>query len=168
MEKFIIEGGVPLHGEVTPSGNKNAALPILTACLLTDEPVILHNVPQIMDVLDMRKLLQSLGVSIENLEGNTWKVTARDVSTADLDPDLCRRIRASILLAGPMLARTGALHLPPPGGDVIGRRRLDTHLLALKAIGAEIKYGRVMEFRTSGLTGTNILLDEASVTATKM
>ena len=167
MEKFIIEGGVPLHGEVTPSGNKNAALPILTACLLTDEPVILHNVPQIMDVLDMRKLLQSLGVSIENLEGNTWKVTARDVSTADLDPDLCRRIRASILLAGPMLARTGALHLPPPGGDVIGRRRLDTHLLALKAIGAEIKYGRVMEFRTSGLTGTNILLDEASVTATE-
>jgi UDP-N-acetylglucosamine 1-carboxyvinyltransferase len=167
MEKFIIEGGVPLHGEVTPSGNKNAALPILTACLLTDQPVILHNVPQIMDVLDMRNLLESLGVKIENLEGNTWKVTARDISSADLDPDLCRRIRASILLAGPMLARTGALHLPPPGGDVIGRRRLDTHLLALKAIGADIKYGRVMEFRTNGLTGTNILLDEASVTATE-
>jgi UDP-N-acetylglucosamine 1-carboxyvinyltransferase len=167
MEKFIIEGGVPLLGEVTPSGNKNAALPILTACLLTEDSVILHNVPQIMDVLDMRKLLESLGVYIESLEGNTWKVTARDVSTADLDPDLCRRIRASILLAGPMLARTGTLYLPPPGGDVIGRRRLDTHLLALQAIGAEIKYGRVMEFRTKELKGTNLLLDEASVTATE-
>ncbi len=167
MDKFIIEGGAPLRGEVTPSGNKNAALPILTACLLTDQDVILHNVPQIMDVLDMRRLLESLGVEVEALDGNTWKVTARNIRAADLDPDLCRRIRASILLAGPMLARIGELQLPPPGGDVIGRRRLDTHLLALQAVGAQISYGRVMEFKTNGLTGTNILLDEASVTATE-
>jgi UDP-N-acetylglucosamine 1-carboxyvinyltransferase len=167
MEKFIIEGGVPLRGEVKPSGNKNAALPILTACLLTPEPIILHNVPQIMDVLDMRMLLENLGVMVETAGSNTWKIIASDVRTADLDPDLCRRIRASILLAGPMLARVGHLHLPPPGGDVIGRRRLDTHLIALQALGAQIKYGREMEFRTNGLTGADILLDEASVTATE-
>ena len=167
MEKFIIEGGIPLQGEVTPSGNKNAALPILTACLLTEEPVFLHNVPQISDVLDMRRLLESLGVQVEAVNANTWKVTSREVGTADLDPDLCRQIRASILLAGPMLARVGQLHLPPPGGDVIGRRRLDTHLIALQALGVQIKYGREMQFHTRGLTGTNILLDEASVTATE-
>lgn len=115
MEKLIIEGGVPLRGEVTPSGNKNAALPILAACLLTKEPVTLHNVPQIMDVLDMRSLIESLGVQVAVLGSNTWQLTAATVGTADLDPDLCRRIRASILLAGPMLARTGYLHLPPPG-----------------------------------------------------
>jgi UDP-N-acetylglucosamine 1-carboxyvinyltransferase len=167
MEKLIIEGGIPLRGEVTPSGNKNAALPILTACLLTDEPIILHNVPQIRDVLDMRLLLESLGVRVEAVNRCTWKVTAWDVRTADLDPDLCRQIRASILLAGPMLARVGHLHLPPPGGDVIGRRRLDTHLIALQALKTQIKYGREMEFHTKGLTGTSILLDEASVTATE-
>ena len=94
MEKFIIEGGIPLHGDVTPSGNKNAALPILAACLLTDEPVILHNVPQIRDVIDMRKLLESLGVQVETVAENTWQFTARNLHVADLDPDMCRRIRA--------------------------------------------------------------------------
>ena len=138
MDKFIIEGGLPLSGEITPSGNKNAALPLLAACLLTDQPVILHNVPQIRDVLDMRKLIESLGVSIEDNDPNTWKITARQVRPSDLDPDLCRRIRASILLAGPMTARSGELILPPPGGDVIGRRRVDTHILALKRMGAEV------------------------------
>ncbi len=130
MEKFIIEGGIPLRGEVTPAGNKNAALPILAACLLTEEPVTLHNMPNIRDVQDMRGLVESLGVEVENLGGNTWRVTSRTVRPADLDPDMCRRIRASIMLAGPMVARTGELRLPPPGGDVIGRRRLDTHILA--------------------------------------
>ena len=132
MEKFHIEGGIPLKGEMTPSGNKNSALPILAATLMTDEPVILHNVPNIRDVTDMRKLVASLGVKMEN----RWKFLAnhcRTVRPADLDPDLCRRIRASILLAGPMISRTNGFHLPPPGGDVIGRRRLDTHTLALKA-----------------------------------
>jgi UDP-N-acetylglucosamine 1-carboxyvinyltransferase len=167
MEKFVIEGGIPLHGEVTPSGNKNAALPILAACLLTDEPVTLHNVPQIKDVLDMRTLLESLGVQTETLNGSSWRLTARDIRAADLDPDMCRRIRASILLAGPMLARTGGLQIPPPGGDVIGRRRLDTHILALEALGAHASYERTLKFKTEELVGTDVLLDEASVTATE-
>jgi UDP-N-acetylglucosamine 1-carboxyvinyltransferase len=168
MEKFHIEGGIPLKGEITPSGNKNAALPILAATLLTNEPVILHNVPDIRDVNDMRKLVASLGVQIDTLGGNSWRITARTVRPADLDPDLCRRIRASILLAGPMLARTGGFRLPPPGGDVIGRRRLDTHNLALKALGAEVKYARAaFGFQAKRLKGANILLDEASVTGTE-
>jgi UDP-N-acetylglucosamine 1-carboxyvinyltransferase len=167
MEKFIIDGGVPLSGTVTPSGNKNAALPLLSACLLTDEPVILHNVPDIQDVQNMRKLIVSLGVQAEQLSANTWKIQARTIRPADLDPDLCRKIRASILLAGPMVARIGDLQLPPPGGDVIGRRRVDTHMLALKKLGAQIKYGRSFEFHAKGLKGADILLDEASVTATE-
>ena len=167
MEKFIIEGGIPLRGEVTPSGNKNAALPILAACLLADEPVILRNVPQIRDVLDMRTLLESLGVQVETLGENTWQLIVRTLHSADLDPDMCRRIRASILLAGPMLARTGELQIPPPGGDVIGRRRLDTHILALQALGAQVSYERTLKFRTEKLVGAEILLDEASVTATE-
>ena len=167
MEKFVIEGGLPLRGEVTPSGNKNAALPILAACLLTGEPVILHNVPQIKDVLDMRALLESLGVHTETLNASTWRLTARDIRAGDLDPDMCRRIRASILLAGPMLARTGGLQIPPPGGDVIGRRRIDTHILALEALGAQASYERRLKLRAEELVGTDILLDEASVTATE-
>jgi len=167
MEKFVVEGGVPLYGEVTPSGNKNAALPILAACLLTNEPVILHNIPQIRDVIDMRRLLESLGVSIETLDMNSWKIIASDLRIADLDPDLCRRIRASILLAGPMLARAGELQLPPPGGDVIGRRRLDTHLLALQTLGAKVSYDRILNLQAKELVGANILMDEASVTATE-
>lgn len=170
MEKFIIEGGIPLHGEVTPAGNKNAALPLLAACLLTDEPVVLHNVPQIRDVLTMRALLESLGVTIETLDEHTWRVQAKAVRPADLSADLTRAIRASILLAGPMTARAGFLELPPPGGDVIGRRRVDTHILALRALGAEADYDRRekrFRFRAQRLQGADILLDEASVTATE-
>jgi len=167
MEKFIIEGGTPLHGEMTPSGNKNAALPLLAACLLTDEPILMHNVPDIVDVCTMRALIESLGVEITTISKNTWRIQAREVRPADLDPDLCRKIRASILLAGPMTARSGELHLPPPGGDVIGRRRVDTHLLALKKLGATIEYDRMFHFHANGLTGADILLDEASVTATE-
>jgi len=167
MEKFIVTGGVPLRGEVTPSGNKNASLPILAACLLTDESVILHNVPQIKDVFDMRDLLLSLGAAVETLDAHTWRVTAQRVRFADLDAELCRRIRASILLAGPMLARAGALQLPPPGGDVIGRRRLDTHFLALQALGAQVRYDRLLDLKAERLHGADILLDEASVTATE-
>ena len=170
MEKLIIQGGIPLHGEVTPSGNKNAALPLLAACLLTDEPVILHNVPEIRDVQAMRLLIESLGVQIETVDNHTWRIHAKQVRPADLDPELCRRIRASILLAGPMVARSGELQLPPPGGDVIGRRRVDTHILALQALGATAAYdraGQVFHFRASHLHGANILLDEASVTATE-
>ncbi len=170
MDKFVIEGGIPLHGEVTPAGNKNAALPLLAACLLTDEPVILHNVPRIRDVLTMRALLESLGVTIETLDDHSWRIQAREVRPADLSPDLTRAIRASILLAGPMTARAGVLELPPPGGDVIGRRRVDTHLLALQALGADVAYDRRAKrfhFRATSLHGADILLDEASVTATE-
>jgi len=167
MEKFIIEGGIPLSGTVTPAGNKNAALPLLAACLLTEEPVILHNVPDIQDVQNMRKLIMSLGVQIDQLNPNTWRVEAKSVRPADLDPDMCRKIRASILLAGPMVARVGHLILPPPGGDVIGRRRVDTHMLALQKLGAKIKCDRVFEFNAKRLVGADILLDEASVTATE-
>ena len=133
MDKFIIEGGVPLNGEVTPAGNKNAALPLLAASLLTHEPIVLRNIPQIQDTQVMRRLIESLGVQVEDLDAASWRVTARDLRLADLNPDLCRRIRASILIAGPLAARIGEFKLPPPGGDVIGRRRLDTHILALRA-----------------------------------
>ena len=167
MEEFAIEGGVPLRGEITPAGNKNAALPLLAACLLSDEPVTLHNVPNIRDVLDMRHLIESVGAHVEELDLNTWRITSRTLRPADLDPDLCRRIRASILIAGPMTARAGELRLPPPGGDVIGRRRLDTHILALRALGAEVTYERMFHFRSNGLKGAEVLMDEASVTATE-
>lgn len=167
MEKFIIEGGVPLMGEVTPSGNKNAALPLLAACLLTDEPVVFHNMPNILDVLAMKNLIESLGVQITISDNNTWTIHAKDVRFADLDPDLCRKIRASILLAGPMVARSGELILPPPGGDVIGRRRVDTHILALKKLGVTVSYDRTFHFKVDKLVGASILLDEASVTATE-
>src|SRR4030067_3732985 len=159
MEKFLIEGGYPLNGEVLPAGNKNAALPMLAACLLTEEPVILHNLPDILDVQTMRSLLESLGVDIESMGNHTWRIQARQVRPADLDPDLCRRIRASILLAGPMLARFGRLQLPPPGGDVIGRRRVDTHILAFRALGTSVEYDRakhVFEFKSRRLKGANI------------
>ena len=167
MEKFIIEGGIPLNGEVIPSGNKNAALPLMAACLLSDEPIILHNMPNIRDVENMRLLIQSLGVSVTRVDTHSWEFHAKDVRPADLDPDLCKKIRASILLAGPMTARSGDLILPPPGGDVIGRRRVDTHMLALQKLGAEIEFDKAFRFKANGLTGADILLDEASVTATE-
>ncbi len=171
MEKFIIHGGTPLHGEVTPAGNKNAALPLLAACLLTEEPVILHNVPDIKDVQTMRALLESLGVETETLDAHSWKIQARNVCPADLDPNITKKIRASILLAGPMTARSGELMLPPPGGDIIGRRRVDTHILAIRSLGAQAEFdrsSRVFRFHApQGLRGADILLDEASVTATE-
>ncbi|MCC7118872.1 MAG: UDP-N-acetylglucosamine 1-carboxyvinyltransferase [Anaerolineales bacterium] len=167
MDQFVITGGTPLRGAVTPSGNKNAALPLLAACLLTDEPVILRNIPRIRDVLAMRELIENLGATVEELEPNAWRITTKQVRASDLDPDLCRRIRASILIAGPVLARAGRLLLPPPGGDVIGRRRLDTHILALRKLGTVITYDRAFDLSTDGLKGADILMDEASVTATE-
>jgi UDP-N-acetylglucosamine 1-carboxyvinyltransferase len=171
MDQFIIQGGLPLSGEVTPSGNKNAALPLLASCLLTDEPVILHNMPEIRDVRAIRSLLENLGVQFEEQNDNhTWRVHAAQVRPADLNPALTSQIRASIMLAGPMMARSGELVLPPPGGDVIGRRRVDTHILALEALGASVTYDRfqhVFKFQAKQLTGANILLDETSVTATE-
>ena len=170
MDKFIIQGGIPLKGEITPSGNKNAALPLLAACILTKEPVILHNVPEINDVKTMRELLISIGVDVTHIKDHSWKVHAKEINPENLDPELCCEIRASILLAGPVTARTGDLKLPPPGGDVIGRRRVDTHILALKALGVETTYHqdqKLFQFSGKKIRGADILLDEASVTATE-
>ena len=167
MEKFIIEGGTQLRGTVTPSGNKNAALPMIAACLLTDEPVTLRNVPRIRDVDDMLALLASLGVEIRELSAHDLVLHARAVRTTELDREICSRIRTSILFAGPMLARMGQIRLPPPGGDVIGRRRLDTHMHALRALGAEIHVNDGFDIRADGLHGKDIFLDEASVTGTE-
>jgi UDP-N-acetylglucosamine 1-carboxyvinyltransferase len=138
--------------------------------VLTDQPITLHNVPQIRDVFNMRALLESLGVEFDDLNGRTWRIQAKEIRPADLDPDLCRKIRTSLLLAGPMLARAGGMVLPPPGGDIIGRRRVDTHILAFQALGAEAEYDRmekVFRFKADQLIGNEILLDEASVTATE-
>jgi len=170
MDKFIIQGGIPLKGEVTPSGNKNAALPLLAACILTEKPVVLHNIPEINDVRAMRDLLISIGVKVTHLGNHSWELHAKDIECTNLDPELCRKIRASILLAGPVTARTGQLKLPPPGGDVIGRRRLDTHVLALKALGIKTIYDKkqkLFQFTAGKMEGADILLDEASVTATE-
>jgi UDP-N-acetylglucosamine 1-carboxyvinyltransferase len=166
-ESFVIEGGQPLSGRVRAAGNKNGALPVLAACLLTSEPVVLSNVPRIRDVDTMMALISALGAEVEWTGENEVRVHAADVSSHELDPDLARRIRASFLLAGPLLARLGRASVPPPGGDVIGRRRLDPHIHALAELGAEIDIGDRFELRTSGLRGKHIFLDEASVMATE-
>ncbi|HEX5830143.1 MAG TPA: UDP-N-acetylglucosamine 1-carboxyvinyltransferase [Gemmatimonadaceae bacterium] len=165
--QFIVEGGHRLSGSIRPSGNKNAALPILAAALVTDEPVILENVPRIKDMEILVELVRSLGVSVEWAERNVLHVHAREVQAARLDPVLCARIRASILLAGPLLARCGEVILPPPGGDVIGRRRVDTHFLALEQLGATVHVNESFRLSTRGLRGADVFLDEPSVTATE-
>ncbi len=170
MDSFVIEGGYPLHGEVTPSGNKNSALPLMAACLLTSEPVILRNVPDIKDVHTMTALLISLGATVEQLAPNVLKIHAAEIKDWNLNAELCRHLRASILLAGPLLGRIGELRLPPPGGDVIGRRPIDTHVLAFRALGATAEYERpadVLHLQADGLRGADILLHEASVTGSE-
>ncbi len=164
---FTVAGGHKLRGTVRPAGNKNAALPILAGTLLADGPVVLHNVPRIRDVETFIELLQSQGASVTWAAEHTVEVDARAVRPADPDPALCHKIRASILLAGPMLGRFGRVSLPPPGGDVIGRRRVDTHLLALEQLGARIEVGSTFDFTAKRLTGADIFLDEASVTGTE-
>jgi UDP-N-acetylglucosamine 1-carboxyvinyltransferase len=166
-ETFVIEGGQPLGGRVRAAGNKNGALPVLAACLLTSEPVVLSNVPRIRDVETMIALISALGADVEWTGQNEVRVHAANVSSYELDPELARRIRASFLLAGPLLARLGRASVPPPGGDVIGRRRLDPHIHALAELGAEIDIGDRFELRTAGLRGKHIFLDEASVMATE-
>ena len=166
-ESFVIEGGRPLSGRVRAAGNKNGALPILAACLLTSEPVVLSNVPRIRDVETMIALISALGAEADWTGENEVRVHAADVSSHELDAELSSRIRASFLLAGPLLARLGRASVPPPGGDVIGRRRLDPHIHALAELGAEIDIGERFELRTDGLRGTHIFLDEASVMATE-
>ena len=152
--EYIVEGGHKLAGSIMPSGNKNAALPIIAASLLTDQPVELSNVPRIRDVEALLDLVSSIGAEINWIGPNTLRIHARALTPNDLDPDLCARIRASILLAGPMLARCGEVTLPPPGGDVIGRRRLDTHFLALRALGASISVNGTYVFRAHKSIGS--------------
>ncbi len=167
MDELVIEGGVPLRGTLTPSGNKNAALPALAACLLTDEPVTLHNLPDIQDVHTMLELLADIGVQVERLDTHSWRLHAREIRLPPLARDKFRRIRGSILLAGPLLARLGWVEIPPPGGDVIGRRRVDTHFLAFQELGAEVDVNDLFRLNSRGLRGADILLDEASVTGTE-
>ena len=168
MEQFVIEGGNPIGGTITASGNKNAALPLIAASLLTDQPVILHNVPRIRDVSTMLKLVGDLGVAIDDMDdGHTIRLQAANLHKATLNADLCREIRASILLAGPLLARLRNVELPPPGGDIIGRRRVDTHFLAFTALGTQIEANNQFHLRADRLVGADILLDEASVTGTE-
>ena len=165
--QYIVEGGHRLKGTIEPSGNKNAALPIIAAALLTEHPVTLDNVPRIRDTETLVELIRSVGAVAEWRSRNTLAIHASNISAADLDPELCARIRASILLAGPLLARCGEVTLPPPGGDVIGRRRLDTHLLAFEQLGATVAASHRLEFRSPRLKGADVFLDEPSVTATE-
>jgi UDP-N-acetylglucosamine 1-carboxyvinyltransferase len=167
MQSFVIEGGRPLSGIVRASGNKNGALPILAACVLASDEVRLSNVPRIRDVETMVELLADLGADIAWTGSNDVRVNAAGVSKTDLDAELAREIRASFLLAGPLLARFGRVIVPPPGGDVIGRRRLDTHVHALAALGAEVALDGVFELSSTGLRGTRMYLDEASVMGTE-
>lgn len=167
MSSFIVQGGVSLSGSIRPAGNKNAALPALGATLLASEPVTLSNIPRIRDVLTLVELLESLGAGIEWTAPDTVVVDPAGVREGRPDPHLAERIRASVLLAGPLLARFGQVVLPPPGGDVIGRRRLDTHFLAFEALGASVDLGDGFEIRARELRGTRIFLDEPSVTGTE-
>jgi UDP-N-acetylglucosamine 1-carboxyvinyltransferase len=166
-QSFVIEGGCRLSGHVRAAGNKNAALPILAACLLTDEPVDLENVPRISDVDSMLALLRHVGAEAEWVGSNEVRIHAAEIATTELDEDLCREIRASILLAGPLVARCGQAIVPPPGGDVIGRRRIDTHMHAFAGLGVEYTVGRTYKLSCPQLRGTGVFLDEASVTATE-
>jgi len=168
VARFIVEGGTPLRGEIHPAGNKNAALPLIAASLLTDEPMTLRNVPRIRDVRGMVDIVSELGAKVEELDATTVRITAAGLSTTEVPKALAGEIRTSLLFAGPMLARHKKVKIGFPGGDVIGRRRNDTHFLALKALGGELDmsasgYG----LHTSGLRGGEILLDETSVTATE-
>jgi UDP-N-acetylglucosamine 1-carboxyvinyltransferase len=167
MQSFVIEGGRPLSGTVRASGNKNGALPVLAACVLASDEVRLSNVPRIRDVETMVELLADIGADVEWSGPNEVRVDPRGVAKTDLDPELAREIRASFLLAGPLLARFGRVTVPPPGGDVIGRRRLDTHVHAFAALGAEIELDGVYDLSTNGLRGTRVYLDEASVMGTE-
>jgi UDP-N-acetylglucosamine 1-carboxyvinyltransferase len=169
MEKFLINGGYPLSGTVVPAGNKNAALPAIAACLLTEEEVVLRNIPRIRDVAAMLRLIERLGVRVEWREENTVALCAADVQAGtEVDRELTEPIRASFLVAGPLLARFGRALLPPPGGDVIGRRRLDPHLDAFRALGATVASNRVYRIESGdGLRACDFFMDEPSVMATE-
>jgi UDP-N-acetylglucosamine 1-carboxyvinyltransferase len=166
--QFIVEGGRTLSGSIRPSGNKNAALPIVASALITDQPVTLRNVPRIRDIETLVELIRTTGTEIRWADRNTLEIHAKELKAGALDPELCRKIRASILLAAPMLARVGEITLAPPGGDVIGRRRLDTHFLALERLGVDFELDDLIHLKArKGLRGADVFLDEPSVTGTE-
>ena len=167
MRRYIIEGGYPVKGNIRVAGNKNAALPCIAATLLTDEAVTLKNIPEIADVHVMFDILQSLGASVERLNKNEYCITRGTLKSTQIPAILSSKIRASILFAGPLLAACGNAELASPGGDVIGRRRLDTHFLALSELGARVEMEGALKFSTNKMRGKDIFLDEASVTATE-
>lgn len=167
MVEYHVEGGFPIKGTIKASGNKNAALPCIAACVLTNEPVILQNIPDIEDTGVMFDVLRSLGVSVESVGANAWKVEAKNIEKSEIPAMFTKKIRGSILFAGPLVARTGKVVMSPPGGDVIGRRRVDTHFLALQELGVNISANGQFVFATNKLVGADIFLDEASVTATE-
>jgi UDP-N-acetylglucosamine 1-carboxyvinyltransferase len=169
MQEFIIEGGHPLRGDVTVSGNKNAALKMLAACLLSDQPITLHNMPNIGDVRTQIDILRSIGAESSWTAPNVLRVHAAQIASTRIDVAMATKMRSSIVIAGPLLARAGELHLPSPGGDAIGERRLDMHVYALRKLGAQIEYepGYGFHLRADRLVGAEILLYEASVTATE-
>ncbi len=168
MEKFIVEGGHRLKGTFQPSGNKNEALPVIAACLLTSEPVILKNFPEVSDALRMLDIARSIGAEVSRLSPNTYRLHTKEIRTHEPDYNLAAEIRGSFLFAGSMLARHGKISLPSPGGDKIGRRRLDTHIIALQKLGAEVELGnKFYHMSVKTLRGDDIFLDEASVMATE-
>jgi UDP-N-acetylglucosamine 1-carboxyvinyltransferase len=165
--RFVVTGGQQLRGTVRPAGNKNAALPVIAASLLADGPVEIGNVPRIRDVETLLELVTFLGATVAWRDDGTLVIDPSGLEPRALDPTLCTKIRASILLAGPLLARFGQVTLPPPGGDVIGRRRIDTHFLALERLGASVTVGDNFEIEGRKLKGADIFLDEPSVTGTE-
>ena len=167
MHEYIIEGGFPIKGTITASGNKNSALPCIAATLLTDEVVILKNIPAIEDTGVMFKILEALGAEVKKIDKHTWSVCCANVKETEIPCDMAKKIRASILFAGPLLARLGKVVMMPPGGDVIGRRRLDTHFLALTELGARVSTDGQLSFTANKLVGADIFLDETSVTGTE-
>ena len=167
MYEYLIEGGYPIQGTITASGNNNAALPCLAATLLTSEPVILHNIPEIQDTNVMLEILQFLGAKVEKLSKHNWKIQCDEIVSKELPREFTKKVRGSIVFAGPLLGRTGKCEMMPPGGDVIGRRRVDTHFLALEQLGANISAEGHFTFTANKLKGADIFLDEASVTATE-
>jgi UDP-N-acetylglucosamine 1-carboxyvinyltransferase len=167
MYSYLIEGSHPLKGKIRPSGNKNAALPCLAATLLSDEEVILKNVPDIEDVEVMLGVLRTLGSHVRRVDAHTYRLKTQNIENCAIPLEMAQQIRASILFAGPLLSRCGKVMLPPPGGDVIGRRRLDTHFLAFKELGARVDMDGVFSLQANKLVGSDLFLDEASVTATE-
>src|SRR5438132_797705 len=168
MARFVVEGGTPLHGEITPAGNKNEALPLIAASLLTDDPVTLHNLPRIRDVRNMLEIASALGASVEDLDPHTTRITAKDLRSDELPAALAREIRPSLLFAAPLLHRRKRARLGQPGGDIIGRRRADSHFLALGELGATLDMSAGgFTVTTTGLRGADVILDEPSVTATE-